>query len=224
MDILVFAAIAFFIFIKLKAQLGKIDENEKNQLHDKANQKRKILENLQNQILTGQNKLKVVKEIKKEVDETLVQHLDTESKNHFSHIIKACNISAEFFLDGSKSAFEMIIKAFSKGDLETLKFLLADNIYAGFEAAVNKRKELGQTLVSNLIAIQGAEVTRASMVKKDAMIAVKFTSQQINYVTDKDDTIIEGSKEEIVELEDVWTFKKDVTANTPNWLIISTNS
>jgi len=35
--------------------------------------------------------------------------------------------------------------------------------------------------------------------------------------------VIEGSKTEIVQVNDIWTFKKDLTSSNPNWVIIATN-
>ena len=223
MDILFFAAIAFFIFFKLKAQLGKIDEGEKKQIQDKISQKKQLLESLQNQMM-GQNKMKVVNEEQNKIDEKITSSLDTNSKDKFFKAIKACNISTEFFLNGAKSAFEMVIKAFAGADLETLKFLLSEKIYAGFEGSINQRKAASQTLVSNLISIEKSEIISASMLGNEALVTIKFVSQQINYVIDKDGQIIEGKKDQIAELTDIWTFKKDVTISNPNWTIVSTNS
>jgi predicted lipid-binding transport protein (Tim44 family) len=224
MDILIFAAIAFFIFFKLRGQLGKIDEVEKKQIQEKISKKRQVIENLQNQILVGQGKTKDVVEVQSKADEEVIGSLDENSKKQFLEIIKSCNISATFFLNGAKGAFEMIIKAFASGDLEALKFLLDSKIYSGFEQSVNQRKSAQQTLISNLIAFEKVKIISASKNGKEALVTVKFISQQINCVVDKEDQIIEGSKSEIAELTDIWTFKKDVTVSDPNWLIVSTNS
>jgi predicted lipid-binding transport protein (Tim44 family) len=224
MDILFFAAIAFFIFFKLKAQLGKIDEGEKKQIQDKISQKKQLLESLHNQMMSGQNKMKVVNEEQNKIDEKITSSLDPNSKDNFFKAIKACNISSEFFLNGAKSAFEMVVKAFAGADLETLKFLLSEKIYAGFEGSINQRKAASQILVSNLISIEKSEIISASMLGNEALVTIKFVSQQINYVTDKDGQITEGRKDQIAELTDIWTFKKDVTISNPNWTIVSTNS
>ena len=49
-------------------------------------------------------------------------------------------------------------------------------------------------------------------------------SKQINYIADKEQKIIEGTKEEIAEITDIWTFKKDVKSPNPNWLVSATSS
>ena len=44
----------------------------------------------------------------------------------------------------------------------------------------------------------------------------------INYFTDKADQIIEGRKDEISEMHDIWTFKKDLASQNPNWVVSAT--
>lgn len=236
MDIIFFAAVAFYVVFKLREQLGKVDEDEKKRIEEKIEKRKKLIEEIQNQMAASQtvvgqhstkeseSKEKEIKEVKSRTEETIIASLDEQSKIQFLSAIKACNISAEFFLNGAKSAFEMVLKAFAGADLETLKFLLADKIYSGFEQAITERRSMGQNLVTNLIAIDKAEITSASMMGNDALVTVKFTSRQINYITDQKGDIIEGKKDEILELSDIWKFKRDVTVNSPNWLIVATNS
>ncbi len=221
MDILFFAAIAVYIFVKLREQLGKFDEDEAKQIQEKIIQKQQIISAIQNQIVS---EVIAISEEQKKIDDNLTFLLDGTSKEHFFKAIKACNISPEFFLNGAKSAFEMVIKAFSGGDLETLKFLLAEKIYLGFEQSVNARKAAQQTLISNIIAIEKAEIISAYMFASEASVTVRFVSKQINYITDNAGAIIDGRKDEITTLTDTWTFKKDITSTNPNWEIVSTNS
>lgn len=231
MDIIFFAAIAFYIFFKLNKQLGKIDEEEKNQIQIKIAQKREELAAVQQQISADQKRQKekivgtksTIDEAKNLTEEKILAALDEATKQNLFPILQRCKISAEFFLNGAKSAFEMVIKAFSGADLTTLKFLLSEKIYQGFEAAVDQRKSSEQTLVTNLISIEKAEIISAMMLENFASIAVKFSSKQINYIIDKDGKIIEGKKDQISEISDVWTFKKDLTSSNPNWAISSTS-
>lgn len=229
-DILFFAILAVFIFIKLKSQLGNVDEDQQNRMknnaQDKMKKRARLLEELQGQMRANNqnNPIKEAQKLEPKVDESLVVGLDVDSKAQFLAAMKACNVAPDFFLNGAKSAFEMVINAFAKGDLETLKFLLTDKIYAGFEESVNQRTQANQKLTSNLIAIDETKITSASMVANTALVTIEFTSQQINYVLDNNEKIVEGSKTDISTLTDIWTFKKDVSDNSPNWIIVSTNA
>ena len=219
MDILFFAAVAFFIFLKLNKQLGKVDEEEKKQIEAKVAQRREEIAAIKGQII---QKITEISAEQTQSEEKILAPLDVATRENLSNILSRCNLSAEFFVNGAKSAFEMILKAFSTADVETLKTLLSDNIYKGFEGAINARRSQEQTLVTNLIAIEKTEILSAALVGDVASVVIKFTSKQINYISDKNDQIVEGKKDEISELSDVWTFRKDVTSPNPNWVVSNT--
>ncbi|OFX11945.1 MAG: hypothetical protein A3G22_05925 [Alphaproteobacteria bacterium RIFCSPLOWO2_12_FULL_40_11] len=225
MDIIFFAALAFIIFLKLNKQLGKIDEEEKKQIEAKLAKRKEEVLAIQSKITQQyQQQIIPILEKRNQIEEQILQPLDATTRQNFSNILQRCNISAEFFVSGAKSAFEMIIKAFAAGDLETLKILLADKIYQGFENAVNQRKAQETTLVTNLISIEKAEIISAMLLENFASIVVKIVSKQINYVSDKGGQVIEGRKDEISELTDIWTFKKDVNSPNPNWVVCATSN
>lgn len=224
MDILFFAALAFFIFFKLSKQLGKIDEEEKKQIEGRLAQMRviqdKIIEQVKKEKIVGE---KSTPESNQE-EEKILANLDDSTKESLIKILQKCNLTAEFFLSGAKSAFEMVLKAFASSDSEALKGLLAANIFSGFESAISQRKEEEKTITTNLISIDESSITSASISGKNASIIVKFVSKQINYVSDKEGNVIVGRKDEITEVTDIWTFTRDVTSPNPNWIISATNS
>jgi predicted lipid-binding transport protein (Tim44 family) len=226
MDLIILAIITAFIFYRLSKNLGKIDEEEKQEIHKKLLERKKqieeILERAQKSSNLAQNKEIIVGS--KSTDIKDLSNLDQNSQENLEKILGACNITLDFFINGAKMAFEMIIKGFSNDDLETLKMLLAEKIYQGFETAINNRKNLEHKLNTNLISIDKAEIISAMLVDNYASIVVKFYSQQINFVTDKDSKIIDGKKEEISKINDIWTFKKDINSNNPNWLVSATSS
>lgn len=219
MDILFLAAVTFFIFLKLSKQLGKVDEEEKKMIEAKVVKQKEQIAAIQGQII---QKITEISEEQIRAEENVLGTLDPDLRANFSDILQRCNITAQFFVTGVKSSFEMIIKAFASGDLDTLKTLLADNIYKGFEGVINVRKAQEKTLTTNVISIEKSEIISAAMFENFASIVVKITSKQINYVSDKNGQIVEGNKYEISELNDVWTFRKDVTSPNPNWVVANT--
>lgn len=221
MDILFFAAIALYIFWKLREQFGRVDEEEKKQVLEKVSRKKEIIAAVQNQVMAIQKKVVEQTDAQKQANEKIINSIDEASQENFRKILTLCNISAEFFLIGVKSAFEMTIKSFATADLSTLKLLLSDKVFVGFEQAINHRKTLEQNLISNVIAVD-AKIISASIFENSAVIVISFTSKQINYITDKDGQIVEGRKDEIRELNDVWTFKKDIGVTNKNWVISAT--
>jgi len=241
MDILILAAIAFYIFFKLSKHLGKIDEEEKRDIEAKIVQRKAEMLKVQQQILnqaqeTLQKETKQQQQQEKVVGQTstkdkiltseekLLASLNEATRQNLLPILQRCNMSAEFFLEGAKSAFEMVLKSFAEGNVEVLKSLLSEKIYQGFETAINSRKVEEKTLTTNLIAIVDAKITSAMMIENTASINVQFVSKQINYISNKAGEIVEGRKDEISEITDIWTFKKDITSPNPNWLVSSTGN
>ena len=229
MDIIILALITAFIFYKLNKNLGNIDEEEKQQIHKKLMERKKqieeILERAQKNApnsakdLAGQEKIIG----SSSTNQKHLKNLDQASQDNLQNIFNVCNINYDFFINGAKMAFEMIINAFASEDKNTLKILLSEKIYNGFEGAINERQKNNQKLITNLIAIDNIEIMSALLIEKQASIVVKFNSKQINYLQINNETV-QGKKEEIHEVTDIWTFKKDVTSNNPNWIVAATSS
>ena len=224
MDIIFFAAIAFFIFYKLNKQLGKVDEEEKKNIELKVVAAREKILEAQQVIKQQKQQSSFAIEADNQASEKILNSLDVATKEIFNNILNRTNISAEFFVNGVKSAFEMILKAFASADLETLKFLLSDKIFKGFESAIIQRKLAEKTLITNLISIEKAEIISALIFENNASVAIKIVSKQINYIIDSKGQTVEGKKDEINEITDIWTFKKDINSTNPNWVVSATGS
>lgn len=220
MDIFFLAILTFYIFYKLSKHLGKIDEEEKSKIEQKKVALIKMAQEKMQEIIKQE---KFVGSNSTSSDESqLLQKLDSQSKSNLEKILKTCKINLPFFLTGAKTAFEMVLKAFSNGDLITLKSLVSEKIYQDFENAINQRKQEGKLLVTNLIAIEQNQIIAASQNDNIASVTVEFISKQINYISDKNGEVIFGNKSEITEVIDKWTFKRDITSPNPNWQISAT--
>jgi predicted lipid-binding transport protein (Tim44 family) len=132
--------------------------------------------------------------------------------------------SRETFLQGARAAFEMIITAYALGDMKTLKSLLSGEVYANFEAAVAARERSGRTQETNLVGIDSAELLEARLDGSDAIITVKYQSQQVNATRDESGKVLEGDPNKVEEVTDFWTFSRDLRASDPNWSLIGTAS
>ena len=128
------------------------------------------------------------------------------------------------FADGALGAFEMIVQGFAEGDRDNLQMLLADDVYENFEAAIDEREEAEETLESTIIGIKSAEVIEAGMDGKNAMVTVKFVSEQVNVTRDSEDRIIDGDPNQVTEITDIWAFSRDTTLRDPNWKLVETRS
>lgn len=226
MDLVILAIITAYIFYRLSKNLGKIDEEEKHEIHKKLLERKKQIEEILNRVQQNSPARNQEEKIIGASSTTQKEfaNLNQATQENLTKIFEVCNISYEFFINGAKMAFEMIINAFSKDDVETLKILLSEKIFQGFNSAIEDRKTKEHKLTTNLISIDKVEILSAMLIENQASIVVKIISKQINYITDKEQKIIEGTKEEIAEITDIWTFKKDVKSPNPNWLVSATSS
>lgn len=128
------------------------------------------------------------------------------------------------FLSGARMAFEMIVQAYADGDLKTLRPLLADEVYGPFAAAVENRRRHAQTLITELMGIRTVEAVDARMNGSFAEVTVRFVSEQVNTLRDAEDRVIEGDPNRVIDVVDVWTFRRDVRASDPNWQLVATRA
>ena len=228
MDLVILAIITAYIFYRLSKNLGKIDEEEKNEIHKKLFERKKQIEEILNRAQQNSSAQTQNKEEKiigaSSTSQKEFTDLNQATQDNLTKIFEVCNINYEFFINGAKMAFEMIINAFSKDDSETLKNLLSEKIFQGFSLAIEERKANEKKLTTNLISIDKVEILSAMLIENQASIVVKIISKQINYISDKEQKIIEGKKDEISEITDIWTFKKDVKSSNPNWFVSATSS
>ena len=226
MDLVILAIITAYIFYRLSKNLGKIDEEEKHEIHKKLLERKKQIEDILNRVQQNspaQNREEKIIGASSTTQKEFAE-LNHATQENLTKIFEICNINYEFFMNGAKMAFEMVINAFSKDDIETLKNLLSEKIFQGFNSAIEDRKSKELKLTTNLISIDKVEILSAMLIENQASIIVKITSKQINYVSDKEQKITEGKKDEISEINDIWTFKKDIKSPNPNWLVSATSS
>ncbi|MDR4308883.1 Tim44 domain-containing protein [Chelatococcus sambhunathii] len=132
------------------------------------------------------------------------------------------DFDAKEFLVGARAAYEMIVSAFAAGDRKTLKPLLAREVFESFSAAIAERENRGETVESNFVSIEKAEIAAAEVAGRTAQVTVRFVSKLITATRDRAGAVIDGSPTEIADLIDVWTFSRELNARDPNWRLIST--
>ena len=232
MDIIILAAIAIVIFFKLISQFGKVDEDQKRDAIKGFIIEQTKINKAKDQINDDKSNVTVIStlgiaEKLPPIDEKSQKILDAVSviiKADLIKVLEKTNLSAANFIMGATRAFEMIIEAFASGDLEILKPLLSDKLMQQFELVINDRKDSGNSFNTRIFAVEKSEIISAKIIENEALVTVKFVSKQINYVTNSSGKVIEGSKEQVNTLLDSWTFKKDISASNPNWLVTSTST
>lgn len=128
------------------------------------------------------------------------------------------------FINGARIAYEMVVTAFASGDRATLKSLLSDDVYEGFDAAITERERGGFVMKSTFVGIEKAEITAANVKENEEQITVRLISHLITATYDKMGTLVDGDAEAVSEVNDIWTFARDTRSRDPNWKLIATES
>ena len=126
------------------------------------------------------------------------------------------------FLSGARSAYEMVITAFSKRDEETLAMLLSKDMLKSFALSLADAQKEGRFHDTTLVAITKAEIVSAKLVGSLATITVDFVSEQIHLIRDAEGKILEGNPSQQLNVEDTWVFTRSMSSTNPNWTIIET--
>jgi predicted lipid-binding transport protein (Tim44 family) len=128
------------------------------------------------------------------------------------------------FLDGAKGAYEMILMAFERGDLDSIRPFLSDEVEASFAEAIAARDHDGLTVDASFVGMKELVLQEATFNPdtKMAEIAVRFVGEQTYVVRNKAGEIVEGNPREIKRQRDVWTFARRMGSDDPNWQLVAT--
>jgi predicted lipid-binding transport protein (Tim44 family) len=128
------------------------------------------------------------------------------------------------FIEGAKTAYEMIIMSFAAGNRAALQELLSKDVYDSFAAAITDREQRGETVDTTFVSIDRATVEDAQLRAPTAQVTLRFQSKLITATRDRAGAIIDGNADKVVDMVDVWTFARDTTSRDPNWRLVATEA
>ena len=128
------------------------------------------------------------------------------------------------FSHGAREAYEMIVMAYENGDVETLEQFLSPEVYRPFAEAIEARRAKGLTVESSFVGIREVSLVDAHYDPKsdEGDITMRFVGELTSVVKDAEDRIVEGDANEIKQQRDVWTFTRHMGADDPNWRLTGT--
>ena len=127
------------------------------------------------------------------------------------------------FLEGAKNAFKIIIKAFSDSEIERLKPLLDYDLLISFTKSISERESRQERQFSDVVSFKNFEIIKANITDNLASITLKIVSEQIKYLVDKNDVLLEGNKDQSEIIKDKWVFERDISSTNPNWRLVETD-
>jgi len=128
------------------------------------------------------------------------------------------------FLAGARKAYETIVAAYAKGERQTLRPLLSDDVFTAFETAIRAREAKKERVDFNFLALKSARLTGAELKVRTAEVTVTFESQFVLAGYDTQGKLIEGDPKAPHNVTDIWTFARETMASDPNWTLVATAS
>ncbi len=127
------------------------------------------------------------------------------------------------FLEGAQSAYRMILEAFWRGDRDELRPLVSDEVFASFDEAIKERDAAGHRLENRLVTIERAVIEDAKLQGRVAAIDVRFDADIAAVTRNEAGEVVAGSLSDAVATHDVWTFRRTLGTDDPNWLLVETD-
>ncbi len=213
-DILVLLVVVGVIFYRLRGVLGVRPNSETDKKIAEENAA-KLFDLLMREAEQKQANINI--ELKTDVvDNSTLSDTDKE-------LLNIPNFDKSRFLSGAKKAFEVIVEAFAKGDVSTLEMLVNKNLLRKFQDVIENRRLEGVTAETDFIGFSDAEIIDVKINSNNvAKIIVKFVSEQVNLLKNKQGEVIEGDDKFIQCITDIWTFERVLSSSNPNWLLVST--
>lgn len=129
------------------------------------------------------------------------------------------------FLQGARGAYEMILMAFESSDLDSILPFLSRDVFNSFDEVVQMRETQGLKVDATFVGLREIDLVDAVFHEDsaEAEITIKFVGELTSVVRKADSgEIVEGDANEIKRQKDVWTFARNMRADSPNWKLVAT--
>jgi predicted lipid-binding transport protein (Tim44 family) len=213
-DIILFAMVAGFLVLRLRSVLGRRTGNERRR------------DLFPRRAAPAPDKLATLVEPDKlaarPAGDAPTADMVAEGLNRIRHADPSFDPS--HFIEGARTAFEMIVAAFAKGDKAELRPLLSDEVFQRFTAAIDERVAARETLETHIERLDNVDIVEAGLAGHLAQLTLKLVSHQINVTRAMDQSIVDGAPGQPGEKTDYWTFARDTRSTDPNWALVATSS
>ncbi|MBU3029035.1 Tim44/TimA family putative adaptor protein [Paracoccus marinaquae] len=211
-QLLVLAAIAIFLILRLRNVLGTRDGFEQPKIDAPEPQRRRF---------------EVIEGTADEVDQDIADLVEPGSPAA-SALAAMKRVEPSFgvhdFLTGAKAAYEMILMAFERGDLSEVRPFLAEPVAEAFQSVIDARAAQGQTVEAQFLGTRETSLAGAEFDAQTGMaeISVRFVGELIAATRDVQGNVVEGDPKSSRKQRDVWTFARRMGENDPNWQLVAT--
>ena len=218
-QIIVLAAVAFFLFWRLRSVLGSRQGFEK--LNKSVNGKTKSSK------INSNSDDKIVDIKSTNIDEEIADYVD-ENSEQFKTLSELKKLEdgwqVSHFVSGAKLAYEEILMAFENGDLSKIKKLSSKDVFTAFKEVIDDRNQKGLQVEAIFGGVRDIRIKDVKLNKKnlEANITMVFQCDITYSIKDKNNKIIEGGPDKVKKQKDVWTFTRKMNSDIPNWYLTKT--
>src|SRR4051794_21912233 len=103
------------------------------------------------------------------------------------------------FLEGAKSAYRMILEAFWKGDIDSVRSHVDAHVHDTFAAAIEQRNKEGLKLDNRLVTIEHAVISEANVERSVAIVTVRFEADIAAVTRNAEGQVVAGSMSDAVQ-------------------------
>lgn len=212
-QLLVLAAIAIFLILRLRDVLGTREGFEKPVVTRQADERDARRDRFE--VIEGGP------------DADITDHVEegsTAASALASMKVAEPSFNVGEFLGGARGAYEMILMGFEAGDLAKIKPFLSDEVYESFATVVEAREAKGLSIDADFVGLRELKLLDAEYdpTTSEGEITVRFVGEQTSVVRDKAGEIVEGNPKEVKRQKDVWTFARVMGSDNPNWQLVAT--
>ena len=218
-QIIVLAAVAFFLFWRLKSVLGSRQGFEKvNKNVDEKTKSSKTNTNSGDKIIDLKSSI---------IDEDIADYVD-ESSEQFKILSELKKLEDGWlvsnFVSGAKLAYEEILMAFENGDLNKIKKLSSKEVFTAFKDVIDDRNQKGFQVEAEFGGVRDIRIKDVKLNKKnlEANITMIFQCDITYSIKDKNNKIVEGGSDKVKKQKDIWTFTRKMNSDVPIWYLTKT--
>jgi predicted lipid-binding transport protein (Tim44 family) len=125
------------------------------------------------------------------------------------------SFNVDHFLNGAKSAYETIVRAFAAGDRETLAKLLSPGVLADFEAVIDAREAEERSETVEFLARPRTDLEKTELTGDIAHVSVRFLAEFRSRSKGPEGEAVDDRR-----TAELWTFERSLTSKNPNWTLV----
>jgi len=224
-EIIILAAVAGFLFLRLRDVLGKRTGHENpsdyfgepGSVPSSPNGTRDTVvpfpgaESMDPAMQHAD--VAAVTELDGEIGQTLVA-----AKNHEP------DFNAQHLVEGGRAAYEMILMGFEAGDKTALRPLLGDDVYDSFAEVIDERTANNLSVDARFVGLRSAVIEGARLNEETSIIQVdmRFDAEMIVAVRNAEGEVVDGDPAVVRRMNDLWTYERRLGDPNPGWLLVET--